>query len=904
MKVLDPRSTDSRSAVDSPIPLVGRDAEIGQAWRLVRDHPGLVVVTGARGTGRTRLAQEIAELERIDGTPVVHADGRAGTARERIEAGLRAAGYPSDLGRGYRGTRVVLLAGDIVAEDGDVTGLTEDLATAGLLALTCATACPDGLPAIPIRPLDGDAARELIRLVAPDLADGRVAEVLRISEGRPALILPLADAARSLTDDEALPLPEEVRTFPAGIPDDLGAGSEDVLRWTAVLREPFELSEVTELAGRSPPDVAAVLDELLVREILEEIPPPGPPRFRFHTAVGRAQVRARLRPIERHARCAAVYRQSCARGAEPADLVELAVEAALVSEVVSHSIAAAVAARAAEDPEAALRHALRAIRWWTSDLSEDTRLEAVAERGLALHALSRWREAAVDLGAAAQGLHASGHRDRTVRLVAAAGDSHWKLGERAAALRILDEYLEASADAPPSPDRSALIAQTALLTGVAGQNAASARLAGRARADALACGAPEAGTRALIALGLALVRGRTDTSGLQHLRDARVSASALGAHRLALLALNNEVCGLIGLGRPAEALDLLDEGLELARLTRTAEIELILRTNRGEALLALGRIDDARGELTRSSRGWRRLAGSHLSHAEPYLAWLSLAEGHLHKACENFQGLMDRVIAGQTLFEQLAPLTVGYALAMYESGAPDRAGTAVERALAVWETLDERYDVIPLLAVGSVVTDAEDRRWCDTLEGLVHEASEPALAGFLQVARAGALAPVDHGAARAGYLRAAERFDTAGLAWWSTVAVLWAGRVEESPDSTVDLRTARSRFRAMGAPGWGVRCEALLRARGERVASPGRRRLDRSEPTPRELETLELVAVGLSTRAVAERMVVTEKTVRRHLEDLFATLGVSSRVAAIRVARERGLLIDTPEEPVEPDVSS
>ena len=72
-----PRSTDSRS-VDSPVPLVGRDAEIGQAWRLIRDRPGLLVVTGARGTGRTRLAQEIAELERRNGTPLVHAGGRAG----------------------------------------------------------------------------------------------------------------------------------------------------------------------------------------------------------------------------------------------------------------------------------------------------------------------------------------------------------------------------------------------------------------------------------------------------------------------------------------------------------------------------------------------------------------------------------------------------------------------------------------------------------------------------------------------------------------------------------------------------------------------------------------------------------------------------------------------------------
>jgi ATP/maltotriose-dependent transcriptional regulator MalT len=60
--------------------------------------------------------------------------------------------------------------------------------------------------------------------------------------------------------------------------------------------------------------------------------------------------------------------------------------------------------------------------------------------------------------------------------------------------------------------------------------------------------------------------------------------------------------------------------------------------------------------------------------------------------------------------------------------------------------------------------------------------------------------------------------------------------------------------------------------------------------TRREVEVLTLVAQGLSNRAIAERLVVSEHTVHRHLANLYARLGVSSRAAAVALASERGLL--------------
>jgi ATP/maltotriose-dependent transcriptional regulator MalT len=58
----------------------------------------------------------------------------------------------------------------------------------------------------------------------------------------------------------------------------------------------------------------------------------------------------------------------------------------------------------------------------------------------------------------------------------------------------------------------------------------------------------------------------------------------------------------------------------------------------------------------------------------------------------------------------------------------------------------------------------------------------------------------------------------------------------------------------------------------------------------RELEVLRLVAAGKSNREIASALVISEHTVRRHLQNLFAKLGVSSRSAATAYAFQHDLL--------------
>ena len=78
---------------------------------------------------------------------------------------------------------------------------------------------------------------------------------------------------------------------------------------------------------------------------------------------------------------------------------------------------------------------------------------------------------------------------------------------------------------------------------------------------------------------------------------------------------------------------------------------------------------------------------------------------------------------------------------------------------------------------------------------------------------------------------------------------------------------------------------------------PGRRRstgaaapATRHGLTPRELQVLRLVAAGETNKAIAAELVLSERTVDRHVSNIFAKLGVSSRAAATAYAYEHQLV--------------
>ena len=60
--------------------------------------------------------------------------------------------------------------------------------------------------------------------------------------------------------------------------------------------------------------------------------------------------------------------------------------------------------------------------------------------------------------------------------------------------------------------------------------------------------------------------------------------------------------------------------------------------------------------------------------------------------------------------------------------------------------------------------------------------------------------------------------------------------------------------------------------------------------TRREMEILELVAQGMSNREIAEKLYVSENTVKTHSSRVFDKLGAKRRTQAVQLGKEFGLL--------------
>jgi DNA-binding NarL/FixJ family response regulator len=103
--------------------------------------------------------------------------------------------------------------------------------------------------------------------------------------------------------------------------------------------------------------------------------------------------------------------------------------------------------------------------------------------------------------------------------------------------------------------------------------------------------------------------------------------------------------------------------------------------------------------------------------------------------------------------------------------------------------------------------------------------------------------------------------------------------VGDAESSRRELEAARTTFRQIGASPSADEVDHLLAP----ASLP-------AGLTAREAEVLRLVASGRSNAQIAADLVLSEKTVARHLSNIFGKLGVGSRTAATAFAFEHGLV--------------
>ena len=114
---------------------------------------------------------------------------------------------------------------------------------------------------------------------------------------------------------------------------------------------------------------------------------------------------------------------------------------------------------------------------------------------------------------------------------------------------------------------------------------------------------------------------------------------------------------------------------------------------------------------------------------------------------------------------------------------------------------------------------------------------------------------------------------------------------DEAPETLVSAVRAAGRGESWFSPA--VASQVVRRA----VGNP---KVESSEIldtlTPREVDTLRLLAQGLDNTAIARALVVTKRTVQNHISNIYGKLGVSSRTEAMLYAIRHGLAQVSPKE--------
>jgi ATP/maltotriose-dependent transcriptional regulator MalT len=397
---------------------------------------------------------------------------------------------------------------------------------------------------------------------------------------------------------------------------------------------------------------------------------------------------------------------------------------------------------------------------------------------------------------------------------------------------------------------------------------------------------------------LGAVQALTDRQdeALPRLRAAQVLAQRAGRRDLVALCNNYIGCARVDLGEEEAGLEDLRRSLRLALELPHHEYAGRAYTNLAETAYQLHRYDDLASWVAAGVQfaAEHDLPG-HLYNLEAHRALLLLRQGSWDEAETRLRRLVDAIPEpGQLTRLVLPPL--GRLMARR---GDERAGAMLDRA---WELAVRNESLAALGPAGLALIESA---W---LAGDIHSADEQ-IAVLMQRTKAPGGARVRGELLR--YLRRAglpaEDFPGCPHEWaagirgdWRPAAAEWA-RIGDPYERALDLASAGLAEPCMealdvlddlGAVAAGRQVRALLRELGVVRIPRGRLRATRENPaglTDRQVDVLALLATGLTNAEIAERLVVSTRTVDHHVSAILTRLDVGSRRAAARRAAELGL---------------
>jgi DNA-binding CsgD family transcriptional regulator len=260
----------------------------------------------------------------------------------------------------------------------------------------------------------------------------------------------------------------------------------------------------------------------------------------------------------------------------------------------------------------------------------------------------------------------------------------------------------------------------------------------------------------------------------------------------------------------------------------------------GQAHYRQGELHRLQGDFAAAERAYRE-ASRHGVQPQPGLALLRLAQGRRDVAVAAISRVVSEA-SDPVARSRLLPAQVEIMLATGDVEAAAQACVDLE-ALAEW------MPSIVLRATAAYAAAAIDLAADDPLAALT--AARGAADTWQELD-----APYEYARAR----------ELVGLA---------CRALGDEDSATFEIEAANETFARLGAAVDVARLEGWDAGHGL---------------SPRELQVLRLVAAGVTNKAIAAELVLSERTVERHVSNIFAKLGLSTRAAATAFAYEHGLV--------------
>ncbi len=388
------------------------------------------------------------------------------------------------------------------------------------------------------------------------------------------------------------------------------------------------------------------------------------------------------------------------------------------------------------------------------------------------------------------------------------------------------------------------------------------------------------GDRDLIALammeqGHALVRQGQVTEGLRLVDETLV---AVTTEELSPIIAGTVYCTTIAfcqtvfeLGRAREWTEAHTEWCE--RQPDMVAYMGVCLVHRAETMTLAGDWSDAMVEVRRAEGYTQGVLNERIAgHAAYRRGEVHFLQGELGPAEEAFREASRRGREPQP----------GLALLRLAQGEGEAAGAALRRALCEVTQPLRRAALLPayieiMLAIGDL---EQARGACRDLEDVAELQGSRALAAMSDYARGAVdLAEGDARTALVALRHACEAWQELGARCESARTRVLVGQacaaLGDADTAAMELEAARETFANLGAALDLAQVDSLIRLPENR---------DSHGLTARELQVLRALATGKSNREIAAALVISEHTVRRHVQNIFAKLGVSSRAAATAFA--------------------